>query len=152
MIAAEYQPIGRMLLIAAGALDAIAAAAHVTVIFGGPAWYRFFGAGERMARMAERGDLYPTIVTLVIVAVLSSWVAFAWSGAGMLPRLPLLRTALLAICAVYLVRGVLPFAIFAVRPALTTPFWLWSSAIVFGYAIVHIAGVVLSWPTLAPRG
>ena len=28
----------------------IAALLHVACIVGGPAWYRFFGAGERMAR------------------------------------------------------------------------------------------------------
>lgn len=47
---------GRPWLIAAGTLDALAALLHVACIFGGPAWYRFLGAGERMAGMAERGD------------------------------------------------------------------------------------------------
>ena len=36
--------------------SAIAALAHLgCIIFGGD-WYRFFGAGEQMARMAEAGN------------------------------------------------------------------------------------------------
>ena len=41
-------------LIAGGVLSALASLLHIAVIAGGPAWYRFFGAGEGMARMAER--------------------------------------------------------------------------------------------------
>lgn len=36
-------------------LSAIAALLHVGIIIGGPSWYRFFGAGERMARAAAAG-------------------------------------------------------------------------------------------------
>lgn len=36
-------------LVFAAALSAIAASLHLAIIVGGPAWYRFFGAGERFA-------------------------------------------------------------------------------------------------------
>ncbi len=49
--------------------SAIAALAHLgCIIFGGD-WYRFFGAGEQMAKMAEDGHWYPTVVTSIIVLV-----------------------------------------------------------------------------------
>ena len=95
-------------LIAGGTLSAIAALLHVAIIFGGPDWYRFFGAGEGMARAAERGSAQPAIITLGIAAVLAVWSAYGFSGAGVIRRLPLLRTALVAISAVYLARGLLP--------------------------------------------
>ncbi|MGB4860371.1 MAG: hypothetical protein WBP11_13735 [Dokdonella sp.] len=42
-------------LIAGGILSAIAALIHLgCIVFGAP-WYRFFGAGERMAQMASAG-------------------------------------------------------------------------------------------------
>jgi len=50
-------------LLCAGLLTGAAALLHVAIIVGGPAWYRFFGAGERMARLAARGSAYPTLVT-----------------------------------------------------------------------------------------
>src|SRR3546814_15733968 len=92
-------------LIIGGWLSVAAALLHIACIFGGPDWYRFFGAGEGMARAAARGDLRPTLITLAIGAILLVWAAYAFSGAGTLPRLPLLRTALIVITALYLIRG-----------------------------------------------
>src|SRR5688500_8521572 len=64
-------------IFAAGVLSAVAAALHIGVILGGPAWYRFFGAGEGMARMAERGSAKPALITLGIAIVLAIWAAYA---------------------------------------------------------------------------
>jgi xylose isomerase len=65
----------------AGALSFIAAAMHLAIIFGGPKWYRFFGAGERMAEMAAQGQVQPTLITLSVAAVLGLWGVYAWSAA-----------------------------------------------------------------------
>ena len=92
-------------LIAGGILSAGASLLHLGVIIGGPDWYRFFGAGEGMARMAEQGSWTPTVITLGIASVLAVWSAYAFSGAGVIPRLPLIRTALVLISGVYLLRG-----------------------------------------------
>ena len=46
----------RSWLIAAGVLNAGAALLHLACIIGGPAWYRFLGAGERMARLGATGS------------------------------------------------------------------------------------------------
>ena len=57
---------------------------HLAIIAGGPDWYRFFGAGEGMARMAERGMLKPALITLGIAAILAVWAAYAFAGAGLI--------------------------------------------------------------------
>jgi hypothetical protein len=108
----ERAMIGKRLLVAGGALTALASCTHVAIILGGPHWYRFFGAGERMAQLAARGAWYPTVVTSAIAAVLAIWALYAFSGAGLIRRLPLLRTILTAIATVFLARGL--FAIPAV--------------------------------------
>ncbi|HEX8362555.1 MAG TPA: hypothetical protein VF613_20715 [Longimicrobium sp.] len=95
------------LLVAGGAVTAAAALLHVAIIVGGPDWYRFFGAGERMARMDARGSIYPALITAWIAAILGVWALYAFSGAGLIRRLPLLRLALTLIAAVYLARGIL---------------------------------------------
>ncbi|MEO7157093.1 MAG: hypothetical protein ABI039_06005, partial [Vicinamibacterales bacterium] len=69
----------RVLLIG-GVLTGAAALLHVAIILGGPAWYRFFGAGERMAQLASRGSAYPTLVTAAIAGVLGVWTLYAFSG------------------------------------------------------------------------
>lgn len=53
------------LLVIAGSLSFLAALLHIIVVIGGPDWYRFFGAGESMAVMAERGSLKPTIIDIM---------------------------------------------------------------------------------------
>jgi hypothetical protein len=115
------------------------------IVFGAP-WYRFFGAGERMAQMASAGHWYPTVVTVAIASVLATWSLYALSGASVIRALPLLRPALCAITAVYLLRGlaILPLAVLG----RTTPFWWWSSAICLLIGAVHLVGLLQVWPRL----
>jgi hypothetical protein len=135
---------GAAWLIAGGCLSLAAAALHLAVIAGGANWYRFVGAGERMARSVERGMLHPTLITIGIAGVLTAWAYYAFAGAGLVPRPPLLRAGLAAITAVYLVRGLV------IVPMLLTgradSFWIWSSAIVLVYGVVHAIGTWRAWP------
>ena len=137
----------------AACLSLGAALLHLAAIVGGPAWYRALGAGERMARASERGDAFPAIVTLGIALIVAAWAAYAASGAGLLPRLPLLRTALVAITLVYLARGMVLFwPDLLQRPDLSPAFLRWSSAIVLVIAAVHAIGLWKAWPLLVPGG
>lgn len=134
-------------LAAGGALSAAAALAHLAIIVGGPRWYDFFGAGPRMVRLAEQGSPKAALITLGIAAVLAIWAAFAFSGAGMIPRLPLLKLALVGISAVYLVRALGYIPILAATGAPVGTFAWVSSAIVLVYAVVHILGTLQLWRT-----
>ena len=138
-------------LVAGGILSALAALLHLAVIAGGPDWYRFFGAGEEMARMAEQGSIRPALITLAIAALLAIWSAYAFAGAGQLRRLPLMRTALVAIAAVYLLRGLMLLPLAALRPDLVTPFDVWSSLIVLVYSLAYAIGTARAWPSLSTR-
>lgn len=128
-------------LIAAGLLDGAAALLHLGCIVGGPAWYRFFGAGRAMVAMAERGMVRPTLITLAIAAMLAIWSAYAFSGAGLLPRLPLLRPALVAITAIFLARAAALPLLFRLMPDRSSAFLWTSSAIVLAIGVVHAVGV-----------
>ena len=137
-------------LIAAGLLDVAAALLHVAIIFGGPDWYRFFGAGEAMAQAAQSGSVRPTLITIAIASVLATWAAYAFSGAGLILRLPWLRTGLVAISAIYLARGLVVMPILLLRPELIDPFLLWSSAIVLVFGLAHAIGTWSAWNGLRP--
>ena len=141
---------GSTWLIVGGWLSVAAALLHIACIFGGPDWYRFFGAGEGMARAAARGDLRPTLITLGIGAVLLIWAAYAFSGAGSLPRLPLLRTGLIVITAIYLLRGLFFMPLHFWRPQHSDSFAIWSSLIVLVYGAVYAVGTFRAWRHLAP--
>ena len=132
-------------LIAGGILSAAASLGHLAVIAGGPDWYRFVGAGEEMAQAAERGSLMPHLVTVGIAALLAVWALYAFSGAGLIRRLPLLRTALVAITAVYLLRGLALLPLLALKPRLVDTFAVVSSVIVLAYGIAYAVGTWKAW-------
>ncbi|MBA3667557.1 MAG: hypothetical protein H0W65_07535 [Sphingomonas sp.] len=137
------------LLVVGGGLSLAAAALHLACIAGGPAWYRFFGAGEGMARLAERGDWRPAAIAAAIAAMLALAAAYAFSGAGLIARLPLLRTGLVVISAIYLLRGLVVLMPSALgRADLSRGFLLWSSLIVLAFGIVHAVGTARIWKSL----
>lgn len=139
---------GQKLLVVAGWLSIVAALLHIACIIGGGDWYRFFGAGEEMAKAAEAGLWQPAIVTAAIALILSIWAAYGFSGAGRIGRMPLLRTALVAIAAIYLLRGLFIIPIL-ISPQLRSPFNIWSSLIVLGYGLAYAVGTWRAWPRLS---
>ena len=135
-------------LIAGAVLSALAASLHAGCIFFGASWYRFFGAGEKMARLASAGSRYPAFVTSGIVAVLAVWSLYALSGAGVITRLPLTRVALCIITGIYLLRGIVGIPMATLMPGRSTAFWWWSSAICLGIGLVYLAGLRQVWSRL----
>ena len=103
-------------LICAGMVVLAAGLLHILIIFGGPTWYAFFGAPAPIVRMAAAGALYPTIFCLVVAALLLLCASYAFSGAGLFPRLPFLRTGLLFIGSVFILRGVVFIPLIIWRP------------------------------------
>ncbi len=136
------------LLIFGAILSASAAALHLGCIVFGAAWYRFLGAGEAMAGMAESGHWHPTLVTLFISAMLLLWSMYALSGAGVLRRLPFLRTALCLIAGIYLLRGVGFVLLMPHFPDNSLSFWITSSAICLTFGVIHTIGLRQVWASL----
>lgn len=127
-------------LILAGSLSWIAALLHIAVIVGGPEWYILFGAGQELADLAAQGSLYPAILTLFIATVLFVWGLYAFSAAGKIRKLPFLNLALVAITAVYALRGGGAFVAMIFVEDLRTPFFVWSSLICGLYALAYGMG------------
>ena len=137
-----------MFLVVGALLSATAAILHLAIIVGGPNWYRFFGAGERMASAAAQGRHYPAVITAGIAAVLGLWAVYALAGAGAIHPLPLVKPALIGITAIYVLRGVAFVPAVVATGGRITPFVLWSSAICLGFGIVHLLGLIQRWPVL----
>lgn len=130
-------------LLVGSVLSAIAALLHMgCIVFGAP-WYRFFGAGEHMANLAEQGSKFPGLITSGIVCVLTIWSVYALSGAGLIAPLPFRQPVLIIITAIYLLRGFVGL-IFVLKPVggNSAKFWLWSSLICILFGMVHLLGVM----------
>jgi len=145
---------GTTQLTIAASLSFIAAFMHLLIIMGGADWYRFFGAGEKMAELAEQGSIQPAVITLFIAGVLSVFGLYALSAAGIILELPLLKLGLCLITAVYLLRGlagfVLPFV--SSHPAVTdnsVTFWILSSIICCLVGGFYLWGIINRWTQLS---
>ncbi|GAB4191808.1 MAG: hypothetical protein Tsb002_20940 [Wenzhouxiangellaceae bacterium] len=97
-------------LLLAGSSCIMVSLLHVAIIVGGADWYRFFGAGERMALMAENGSLYPALVTGAIALLFAGWAALAFAADRMGESI-LIKAGLIAVTAIFLLRGLLGFAV-----------------------------------------
>ena len=143
---------GRPYLIAAGSASAAIGVLHlVCIAIGGPA-YRYFGAGERLAQRAEAGSLQPAAITLVFAAAFFVLAAYGLSGAGAIRRLPLLRTALVASAAVYLLRGlfVVPEVLAVTGGRAIPPHFVVFSLVFLAVGLCYALGTIGSWGRLKP--
>ena len=139
---------GALALVAGGTLSAVAAVAHLACIALGAPAYRFMGAGERLARAVEAGMLRPAMVTVAIASVLFVWSAYAFSGAGLIGRLPMTKLVLPAVCFAYLARAVGFPLLKSTFPENSNTFWLVSSGICLLLGLLHVFGVASLWATL----
>ena len=97
-----------------GAAAAAGGLLHIAIIFGGPDWYQVFGAPKGLVQMARDGHARAAISCVGIASVLFAFAAYAFSGAGLIRRLPFLRAVLFLIGSGLLLRGIL-FVPIAVR-------------------------------------
>lgn len=142
-------------LIIGGVLSIVTSILHVAIIIGGPAWYRFFGAGEGMAQLAENGSTAPTIITTMIALILALWGLYGFSGAGLMIKLPFLKPILAIISMIYILRGIvgIPMVIFIDHPYLNEleekiVFMIFSSVISLILGYLYLRGTIQIKPIL----
>ncbi|CAM5195267.1 hypothetical protein [Alishewanella longhuensis] len=138
-------------LVIAAMCCVVAAIAHLGCIVFGADWYRFFGAGEQMAQMAEQGLWYPAMVTSAIVLILFIWAFYGLAGAGVIKRLPLTRLALILISAIFILRGISFAALMPMFPENSLTFWLISSGICLLIGGCFAVGTYQQWPNLTRK-
>lgn len=150
MIAGMTVVNNNLYLLAGGICSLIVSILHVAMIFGGPDWYRFFGAGEEFAAMAERGSLYPSFVTAGLAAVFGLWALYGFSGSGLIRRLPLLKPVIVCIGCCYLARGIMGIPVlFLVDSVYINElsnrifFMLVTSSICLGVGFLYVRGYVI---------
>ncbi len=141
---------GKNWLVAAAVMSLLTALLHVASIIGGGDWYRFFGAGEQMARLDEAGSWKPAIITGVIAIILAGWCLYALSGAGMVRRVPLLRTGLIAITVVLLARTACLAFPATWGPDASFAFMAVTSAITGIMGLAFAVGIAKSWRYMKP--
>jgi hypothetical protein len=105
-------------LLACGAILAFGGLLHIAAIFGGPDWYAFLGAPAGLVALAGTDSLRPAVSCVVIAMLLFVSASYAFSGAGLIRKLPALRTVLALIGLGLVTRGLLFLPLAAWRPHL----------------------------------
>ncbi|MBA0386239.1 hypothetical protein D7U91_00085 [Stenotrophomonas maltophilia] len=136
-------------LLVAAAGSAAAALLHIGCIAFGAAWYRYFGAGQRVVRLAHAGHWWPPLMTAGITAVLVAWTLYALAAAGWHSPLPASRLVLPAIAALLLLRAVMGFGLALFRPGYNgRRFWVVSSLACLGLGLAFALGSRQAWQSL----
>ena len=121
--------ISRYALYAAAALSFCAALLHYFCIIWGADGFRFLGAGEAIAQLAESGHWYPTFISATVGTLLLIPAFYAWSAAYGKPKLPLHRQMLIATSAVFLLRGLAFPLLKPMFPENSDAFW-WTTSLI----------------------
>jgi hypothetical protein len=127
---------------------------HLAVIVIGPAGYRYFGAPDEFATLAESGSAAPAILTGVFAMIFAVWSWYAFGGARRLPRPPLVRLGLTLIAGVYILRGLsaIPEALLLLRARdAFPPRFLVFSLIALAVGVFYALGTRQAWRRLRHR-
>lgn len=136
-------------LLAAAAGSALAALLHIGCIAFGAPWYRCFGAGPRMVRLAQAGHWWPPLMTAGITAMLVTWTLYALAAAGWHSPLPASRWVLPGIAAVLLLRAAMGLGLALFRPGYNgARFWAISSLVCLGLGLAFAVGTGQAWQSL----
>jgi hypothetical protein len=118
-----------------------------------PEWSAYFGAGEALA--SNRALL---LVAGLVVTILSAIAGlYGLSGAGVIRRLPLLRTGLIVITLVSIYRGILFIPQFLVTigaqpsPEPVPLQYLLSSLVFLVIGLLYLVGLVAGWRSMKSR-
>ena len=93
-------------LIGGGVISALIAILHVILALE-PSLYRYIRPDQEsvLGQMAEQGSPATVMPTFFLAAVFAIWAIYAFSGAGLLGRLPALRSGLIVIGVIYILRA-----------------------------------------------
>ena len=92
-------------LIAGGVMSTLISILHVVLAIY-PTLYRYIGPDQSaLTEMAEKGSSVTTIASMALALIFALWAIYAFSATGLIRPLPLLRTALIAIGVIYILRA-----------------------------------------------
>jgi len=135
-------------LMLAGILTIVTGILFLAIIIGGAEWYRFFGLGELAASQVEQGEIKPHALTFVLGITLITWGCYAFSGAGYLKRLPLLKPSLVWITIIFILRGVAFVPAYLFQPEAVDNIIIVSSFLCLTFGLTYAIGLREVWGRL----
>jgi len=97
--------IQKKLLVVGGVIAGLAALWHLFMIIGGPGWYAFARAPQYIVDSAKEGTFIAPVQAIAIAILMFICAAYSFSGAGLIGKIPLLKSALVTISLICIARG-----------------------------------------------
>jgi hypothetical protein len=129
-------------LLIAASIALITAVAHLSCIFLGAKCYEAQMAPAQIIQSSIEGTLLAPIGTLFISLLFFTCTLFALSGAGYIRKLPLLKTALISISVLCIVRGIITIPLSFIFPEMVTSFSIIAGCIWFFVGGLYFYGYV----------
>jgi hypothetical protein len=95
------------LLTFTGIIAILAAVWHLLCILGGVNWFAFARAPAIIIQSAQQGTWLAPVATIIVAMLMATCGLYAFSGAGRIRKLPLLKTAMVIIATLSLIRAIL---------------------------------------------
>jgi len=127
-----------------GRANLVIAAGHVIGLIWAWSLFRSVGIEHEMRELAMQGAALPYILTLLTAAGFAAFGLYGLSGAGDVRRLPVLQAGLIAIAAIFILRGTLVGGIGAVYEG--------DGAQIAFAAIALLVGLCYAYGVVAQRG
>ncbi|KPZ52642.1 MULTISPECIES: hypothetical protein [unclassified Pseudoalteromonas] len=108
------------LLISAGVIASASAIWHLLCILGGPSWFAFARAPQQIIDSSIQGTLLAPIGTIIVASLMFACTIFAFSAVGLIRKVPLLKSALITIAMICLLRGLIAVPTFVTPSGLDT--------------------------------
>ena len=106
------------LLISAGIIASASAVWHILCIFGGPSWFAFARAPQQIIDSAFQGTLLAPIGTVIVASLMFACTVFSFSAVGLIRKVPLLKSALITIAVLCILRGLIAIPTFVTSSGL----------------------------------
>ena len=95
------------MLIVGGVIAGATAIWHLLMIAGGPSWYAFGHAPQYIIESAKQNTLTAPIAAVIIASLMFACSAYSFSGAGLIRKIPFLKSALITISIICLGRALI---------------------------------------------
>jgi hypothetical protein len=79
---------------------------------GGPHWFAFARAPQQIKDSSQQGTLLAPIGTVIVASLMFACTVFAFSAAGLIRKVPLLKPALITISILCVLRGLIAIPTF----------------------------------------
>jgi len=121
------------MLIAGGLIAGLTAIWHLLMIVGGPDWYAFAHAPKYIVESARQHTFVAPIAAVFIAGLMFACTVYSFSGAGLIRRVPLLKSALITISMICLIRALVTVP-YLIRAKLD----VWNMVASFGWFFVGV--------------